>query len=59
MTNGSHEDDAAADAGTVTFDTAVPNPVRMWNYWVGGFESGDLDGAGADLAGYCGLVRMP
>jgi O-methyltransferase involved in polyketide biosynthesis len=44
MTNTSHRD--AADS--VSFDTTVPNPARMWNYWVGGKDNYAADRAAAE-----------
>jgi hypothetical protein len=44
MTDTSHR--RAADS--VTFDTTVPNPARMWNYWVGGKDNYAADRAAAE-----------
>jgi O-methyltransferase involved in polyketide biosynthesis len=35
-------------ADSVTFDTTVPNPARMWNYWVGGKDNYAADRAAAE-----------
>ena len=48
MTNTPHSAAAAAGAGAVTFDTSVPNPARMWNYWIGGKDNYAADRAVAD-----------
>jgi hypothetical protein len=48
VTHTSHHDAAAADADAVTFDAAVPNPARMWNYWVGGKDNYAADRAVAE-----------
>jgi len=33
---------------SLTFDTTVPNPARMWNYWVGGKDNYAADRAAAE-----------
>src|SRR5258707_14091810 len=30
---------AAGDSELADFDASVPNPARMWNYWVGGKDN--------------------
>jgi SAM-dependent methyltransferase len=32
----------------VTFDTSVPNPARVWNYWIGGKDNYAADRAAAE-----------
>jgi SAM-dependent methyltransferase len=49
MTPTPHNDAAAADADTATFDPTVPNPARMWNYWIGGQDNFPADRAAADV----------
>src|SRR5215469_12197701 len=44
MTDTSHY----GSADSVTFDTTVPNPARMWNYWVGGKDNYAADRAAAE-----------
>jgi hypothetical protein len=44
MTDTSHR----GPADSVTFDTTVPNPARMWNYWVGGKDNYAADRAAAE-----------
>jgi O-methyltransferase involved in polyketide biosynthesis len=44
MTKPPHRE--AADS--VSFDTTVPNPARMWNYWVGGKDNYAADRAAAE-----------
>jgi hypothetical protein len=41
--------------GLPTFDTRVPNPARMWNYWVGGKDNFAADREAADRV----LEAMP
>jgi hypothetical protein len=48
MTPTSHHDAAAASADAVRFDSAVPNPARMWNYWIGGKDNYAADRAVAE-----------
>jgi SAM-dependent methyltransferase len=49
VTPTSHSDAAAPDADAVTFDPTVPNPARMWNYWIGGQDNFPADRAAADV----------
>ncbi|HYK71254.1 MAG TPA: SAM-dependent methyltransferase [Streptosporangiaceae bacterium] len=53
MTDTSHY----GSADSVTFDTTVPNPARMWNYWVGGKDNYAADRAAAEavIAAYPAL----
>ena len=48
MAPTSHHDDPAVGGDAVTFDTTVPNPARMWNYWVGGKDNYAADRAAAE-----------
>jgi S-adenosyl methyltransferase len=45
----------AGDRGLPAFDTHVPNPARIWNYWVGGKDNFAADRAAADKV----LEAMP
>jgi O-methyltransferase involved in polyketide biosynthesis len=48
MTPTFRNDAAAADADAMTFDPTVPNPARMWNYWLGGKDNFPADRAAAE-----------
>lgn len=48
MTDTSHLDASAPDADAVTFDTSVPSPARVWNYWIGGKDNYAADRAAAE-----------
>ncbi len=48
MTHTSHDEAPATAADAVTFDTSVPNPARVWNYWIGGKDNYAADRAAAD-----------
>lgn len=48
MTKTSEGDAVPATANAVTFDTAVPNPARVWNYWIGGKDNYAADRAAAE-----------
>jgi O-methyltransferase involved in polyketide biosynthesis len=40
VTQGTPQDRAAGGGGRLpSFDPAVPNPARMWNYWLGGKDN--------------------
>jgi hypothetical protein len=49
VTPTSHNDAAAAGADAMTFDPTVPNPARMWNYWLGGKDNFPADRAAAEV----------
>jgi hypothetical protein len=55
-----------------SFDPSVPNPARMWNYWLGGKDNfaglvpisqwglaGRIDATVGGLVGYCGMGWEP
>jgi O-methyltransferase involved in polyketide biosynthesis len=48
VTHTSHHEAAAARPGAVTFDTSVPSPARVWNYWIGGKDNFAADRAAAE-----------
>ena len=40
VTDSSPQDEDASDlTGALALDPRVPNPARMWNYWVGGKDN--------------------
>jgi SAM-dependent methyltransferase len=44
----SHDETRAAGPGALAFDTSLPSPARVWNYWVGGKDNYAADRAAAD-----------
>ena len=42
------EETAVAQSNPLPFDTSVPNPARMWNYWVGGKDNYAADRQAAE-----------
>lgn len=49
MTDSRPQDEAASDrAGSLALDPRVPNPARMWNYWVGGKDNYAADRSAAE-----------
>ena len=49
MTDSPSDDEARDLAERLRgFDTAVPSPARMWNYWVGGKDNFAADREAAD-----------
>jgi O-methyltransferase involved in polyketide biosynthesis len=48
VTDTPHHDAAEAKADAATFDTSVPSPARVWNYWVGGKDNYAADRAAAE-----------
>jgi hypothetical protein len=48
VTPTSHNEPPAAGSDAVTFDTSVPNPARVWNYWIGGKDNYAPDRAAAE-----------
>lgn len=56
MTQDSRQgENPAGERGLPAFDTRVPNPARIWNYWVGGKDNFAADRAAADRV----LEAMP
>jgi SAM-dependent methyltransferase len=48
VTSTSHQEVPPAEADAVTFDTSVPSPARVWNYWIGGTDNYPVDRAAAE-----------
>jgi O-methyltransferase involved in polyketide biosynthesis len=48
VTQTSQHDAPTAGADAVTFDTSVPSPARVWNYWIGGKDNYAADRAAAE-----------
>ena len=49
MTQGTPQDRAAAGESRLpSFDPGVPNPARMWNYWLGGKDNFAVDREAGD-----------
>jgi O-methyltransferase involved in polyketide biosynthesis len=48
VTHTSHDEAPPAGPDMVTFDTSVPSPARVWNYWIGGTDNYPADRAAAE-----------
>jgi hypothetical protein len=48
VSHTSHDEAPADRPSTVTFDTSVPSPARVWNYWLGGTDNYPADRAAAE-----------
>jgi hypothetical protein len=53
--SGAFDDDDTPDDRLHGFDTTVPSPARMWNYWVGGKDHFAADREAAERV----LAAMP
>jgi O-methyltransferase involved in polyketide biosynthesis len=47
VTATAHHEASAAEPDEVTYDTSVPSPARVWNYWIGGKDNYAADRAAA------------
>ena len=48
VTSTSHHEAPHAEPGPVAFDTSMPSPARVWNYWIGGKDNYAADRAAAE-----------